>query len=118
MARLANSGDCATAAEELKSVPKTSLNGSQESSFPRYLETVEDLRKLEPAVSESEAFANIIITVQQSQGRFFLTRATDQIALNAIARSFGIAILSAKTTSARKVFKPVEPPPEESPSKE
>ncbi len=104
MARLAESGDSAAAAEDLKSVPKTSLSGSDESNFPKYLQTVEDLRKLEPAMSESEAFTNIRMTVQQSQGRFFLTRAIDQIAINAITRSYGIDNLSAKNTSARKVL--------------
>lgn len=104
MARLAESGDSAAATEELKSVPKTSLSGSDESNFPKYLQTVEDLRKLEPTMSESEAFTNIRMVLQQSQGRFFLTRAIDQIAINAIARSYGIANLSARNTSARKVL--------------
>lgn len=109
MAKLTESGDSATALAELKSIPKAQLSGSDESYFPRYVQAVEDLRKLEPAMAESEVFANIRTTAQnsQSQGRYSLTRAIDQIALNAIARSYGIATPSTTATSARKVMESI-----------
>lgn len=59
-------------------------------------------------MSESEVFANIR-NLQNSQGqnRFSLARAIDQIALNALARSYGIETPSARTTSTRKILESI-----------
>jgi hypothetical protein len=109
IAKLTESGDSAAAMEELKTVPKSSLTGSDYTSFLRNLQLIEDLRKLEPVMSESEVFANIRITSQtfQSQVRYSMARAIDQIALNSIARSYGIETPSSKTNSARKLLESI-----------
>ena len=99
-AKLAESGDTATALAELKA---TAGSNSNDSTLLRYVQSIEELRKLEPSMAESEVFANIR-TIQSSQGRNTIHRAIEQIALNAIARSYAIATPDAKITSARKVL--------------
>ena len=101
--RLAESGDSATALAELKAMPRTQRSNSDESSLLRFVQTIEELRKLEPGMAESEVFANLR-NIQNNQGRNASNRAIEQVALNAIARSYGIKTPDAKITSARKVL--------------
>ncbi|MEI7908720.1 MAG: hypothetical protein WCK77_03690 [Verrucomicrobiota bacterium] len=104
--KLTDSGDSAGALAALKALPLGQFSNSDDGYLKRAVQAVEDLRKLEPAMAESEVFANIR-TIQQSgqnQNRYLLARAIDQIALNAIARSYGIEVPSAKVASARNVL--------------
>jgi uncharacterized protein (DUF2267 family) len=106
--KLTESGDSTAILAELNAIPEEALRNSDNSSFVRTVRMVEDLRMLEPAMSEAEVFANIrSIQNNTSQNRFTFSRAIDQIALNAIARSYGIESPSAKTTSARKVLESI-----------
>jgi hypothetical protein len=106
LTKLTESGDSASALAALKAIPRLQIGNSDDGNFLRTLQAVEDLRKLEPAMAESEVYANIRTILQggQSQGRYSLTRAIDQIALNAIGRSYGIETPSTKVTSARNVL--------------
>jgi len=104
-AKLAETGDSAAALAALKSIPRSQLSRADDEFLLRSVQAIEDLRKLEPTMAESEVFANIRnIQGSQSQGRYSISRATDQVALNAIARSYGIDTPDVKTTSARKVL--------------
>ena len=104
--KLTDSGDSASALAALKAIPNGQSSNSAGDYLLRAVQSVEDLRKLEPVMAESEVFANIRIVQQgsQSQNRYCLARAIDQIALNVIARSYGIEKPSAKLTSARNVL--------------
>lgn len=109
VAKLTESGDTATALAELKLIQTSTKHGTDETYIRNTIQVVDDLRKLEPSMSEAEVLANIKVINQnpQTMSRFSLTRAIDQIALNAIARSYGIEGPSAKTTSARKVLESI-----------
>ncbi len=104
--QLIETGDSELALEQFKSVPKASLNGTYEASMPQQLLSVETVRKLEPSMAESEALANVRMLYQNnlSINRMAFTRAVDQIALNAVSRSYGLGKLSAKTTSTSQVL--------------
>ncbi len=105
--KLTESGDSAAILAELKAIPEEALRNSDNSSFLRIVQMLEDLRMLEPAMSEAEVFANIRSLQNNTQNRFTFNRAIDQIALNALARSYGIETPSAKTTSASKVLEAI-----------
>ena len=103
--QLSESGDSASALAALKTIPRTPQSGSDDNSFLRAVQAVEELRKLEPCMVESEVFANIRnLLNSQSQNRYTIARAIEQIELNAIARSYGLETPSAMNTSARKVL--------------
>lgn len=105
IARLAETGDSATALAELKAMPRTMLADSSGADFLRVVESIETLRRLEPTMTEGEVFANVRnATSNSQQGRFTFNLAIDQISLNAIARNHGIATPSAKSTSARNAL--------------
>jgi hypothetical protein len=102
------SGDSAGTLEKLADLPDELLRHAEISSFMRSLRMIEELRILEPSMSEAEVLANIRnLQNSSSENRFRLNRAIDQIALNAIARSHGIETPSANTTSARKVLESI-----------
>ena len=106
--RLTESGDVAAALADIKAIPEDSPARSTDKTFEQSVMTVEALRTLEPSMSESEVFANIRnINNSISQRRFAFNRAIDQIALNAISRSYGMQTPSAKTTSARNVLESI-----------
>jgi len=104
--KLTDSGDSASALAALKAIPRGQSSNYDGDYVLRTLQAVEDLRKLEPAMAESEVFANIRVILQgaQSQNRYFLASAIDQIVLNVIARSYGIEKPSAKVSSARNTL--------------
>ena len=106
--KLAETGDSAAALAAIKTIPRSQLGRSDDGYFLRALQALEDLRKLEPTMTESEVFANIRnLQTSQPQGRLSLARAIDQVALNAIARSYAIDTPDAKTSSARKVLEAI-----------
>ena len=106
--KLTESGDSAGILAELNALPEEALRNSDNNSLVRNVRMIEELRILEPAMSEAEVFANIrIFQNNTSQNRFTFNRAIDQVALNAIARSYGIETPSARTTSARKVLESI-----------
>ncbi|MFA9263086.1 MAG: hypothetical protein ACEQSB_07150, partial [Undibacterium sp.] len=106
MNQLIETGDSAAALEQFKSVPKASLSDSNESSIPGMLASIETIRKLEPSMAESEALANLRTIYQntQSSNRIVFSRALDQVALNAVARSYELGNLSVKATSTHQVL--------------
>jgi len=105
IARLTETGDTAAALTELRSVPKAEFIGVYETVL-RHVQLADDLRKLEPAMVESEVFANLrsISSPLGPDSRNWLALAMDQIALNAITRNYGMEAQSAKATSSRKVL--------------
>ncbi len=106
--KLTESGDIATALAEILAIPEEPSGNSEESAFVRAVKMIDELRTLEPSMSESEVFANIrILENKLPQDRLVFNRAIDQIALNAIARNHGIGILSAKTTSVRNALESI-----------
>lgn len=109
IARLSETGDSAAAMAEIKAIPKAAMVDSSSADFLRNLEAIEVLRRLEPKMSEGEVFANLRNMGSNSQhnGRFVFNLAIDQIALNAIARHYGIETQSAKSSSARKVLESI-----------
>lgn len=99
--QLAVSGDIAAAVAAVDSIPAPQRSAMVSSNFIQTLKSIDELRKLEPTMGEIEVIANIRrIENSLSSDRFVVARATDQIALNALARAFGIAAPSATTTSA------------------
>jgi hypothetical protein len=107
--QLSESGDSAAALMAVKAISRGQLNDWDDNSLLRALQAIEELRKLEPCMVESEVFANTR-TIQssfQGQGRYSITRAIEQIELNAIARNYGIEPPSAKITSARKALESI-----------
>ena len=105
---LTESGDSAAALAQLKSLPKTKNNPEPENYFIQAVQAVDDLRKLEPSMSESEVLARIGgLSNYQYRDQFTFTRAIDQIILNTIARNYGIEVQSARTTSARNVLESI-----------
>jgi len=106
--KLTESGDSAGILAELNEIPAEALRNSDSNSLVRSVRMIEELRILEPAMSEAEVFANIrTFQNSSSQNRFTFNRAIDQIALNALARRYGIETPSAKATSARKVLESI-----------
>jgi hypothetical protein len=106
MNQLIETGDSAAALMQFKSVPLSSLKGTYEGSMPEQLLSVETLRKLEPSMAESEALANVRTLYRDilSVNRMAFTRAVDQIGLNAVARSYGLGELSARSTSTSQIL--------------
>lgn len=109
IARLAETGDSAAALAELKAGSKAALADSNGAELLRNLEAIEVLRRLEPTMSEAEVFANLrnLASNSQQNGRFTFNLAVDQIALNTIARHYGIETPAAKSTSARMVLESI-----------
>ncbi len=106
--KLTESGDIVAAAAEIKAIPKESIAYSDDSSFAQFVMSIEVLHRLEPTMSESEVFANIRnIGINHIPRQFTFNKAIDQIALNAIAKSYGMETQSAKTTTARKVLESI-----------
>jgi len=103
--RLTESGDTAAALAEIKATVGKPSGNSEDSTFEGYVKMIEDLRMMEPSMSESEVFANIR-NIQNSlpQRRLVFNRAIEQIALNAIARNYRMEKPSSAATSSRNVL--------------
>lgn len=108
-ARLAETGDSAAALTALAAIPRAQLTRySEDGTFLRTVQAIEEIRKLEPAMVPSEVFASIRnLQVTRYTGHSSFAMALDQIRLNTIARSYGIDPPSAKTTSACKVLETI-----------
>ncbi|TAG11753.1 MAG: hypothetical protein EAZ42_00025 [Verrucomicrobia bacterium] len=103
--KLTESGDIAAADAEIKALYQNSSIFPEDPSFPADVRKVNTLRILEPSMSESELFANIRnFKNGPYRDEFVFTRAIDQIALNAIARNYGIEALSAKNVTVHKAL--------------
>ena len=104
--QLAETGGSAAALAALAAMPQAQFNRySEDESFLRTVQAIEDLRKLEPTMAEAEVFANIRnLTNTHGASHASFALALDQIRLNTIARSYGIETPNAKTTSAWKLL--------------
>ena len=72
-------------------------------SMLQTLQTIENLRMLEPSMAESEVIAHVRTLNQSLANRLIYNRALDQIVLNSVARNYPIEAPSAKITTPRKV---------------
>ncbi len=105
---LTETGDTATALERIRSVPNDQLVGSDQATFLRTLQSVDTLRKLEPAMAEAEVMANARTAIQSHRpDRLIFIRAIDQIIPNSIASKYGIEIPSVTKTSPRQVIESI-----------
>lgn len=105
--KLTESGDSATALAEINACPDKPFNPSEDFEFARNVDIIEELRLLEPSMSESEVFANIRNFQNSNRDKQTFVRAINQIPLNAIAENHGIETPSAKTTSPQKVLESI-----------
>lgn len=106
--KLTESGDSATALSEINACPDIPSNSSEDFVFAKNVKIIEELRLLEPSMSESEVFANIRnFQNNNSRDKQTFVRAINQISLNAIAENHGFETPSAKTTSPQKVLESI-----------
>ena len=102
-AALAESGDIATAHQQLRDLTASRPDASPDSAVHHMVPTIENLRRLEPSMTEAEVIANVRTLNQNSQNRMIYNRALDQIILNSIARNHMIEVPGIKMGTPRKV---------------
>lgn len=102
-AALTESGDAAAAVAQLQRVSTNQPDGSRDMTVLRAAQSIENLRMLEPSMTDAEVIANTRTLLQIQPKPLIYNRALDQIVLNSIARTFEMETPSAKQTSPRKV---------------